>query len=141
MTWRAAVRDGAETTLTAFQAANTSLCDRVYRARPESVADTKSVFISGIGEPRILHSAGIRQRDAEVEIVCSVHLADNEETTDKLDDLADAVIDWLTANPHAFGAITVQAPVRATPVELNEGGLIVPAVAITCSAQIQEGRL
>jgi hypothetical protein len=140
-TWRADVRNNYVTSLGVFQAANSSLLDRVYRARPESLQDTKSVFVGGISEDLSLDS-GTFQHIATVEIVAAVHLADNEETTDRLDALADALTEWLAANDraHVLGASTEQHPVRSVPIEIPEGGIFIQAVAITCRATIQQGR-
>jgi hypothetical protein len=139
MGFRSEVRDGFLISLTAFQAANPTLVDGVYKARPPSIAERSSVFVGGISESYV-HLAGVRQRTAEVEIVYTRHLGDNEETSDVLEDGADALLDWLTLNYHLTGAGTVQEPQRSTPIELNEGGVIVPAIAITTRATKQEPR-
>lgn len=120
-------------------AANPTLVDRVYRKRPASIADTRSIFIGTIGET-LRHDSGTRQRTTDVEIVVARHLADNEETADDLEELADALIDYLSDNPHAFGANTVQEPVRDAEVEIAEGTVYVPGITITCRALIMEGR-
>lgn len=140
--WRTSVRDNYVATLGAFQAANPTLVDQVYRARPESVADTRAIFVGGIRETYLLDS-GTFTRTVDVDVVCSVHLADNQETQDKLDEMADAVIDWLAADAqaHVLSDHTEQHPVRSEPVELQEGAsLFIPAIAITCRATIQQGR-
>jgi hypothetical protein len=140
--WRSQIRDNAVTTLQAFAVANSTLVDRVYRSRPQGLAERKAVFVGGIREDLALDSGTI-SRDTLVDIVASHHLADNAETTDNIEEVADALIDWLSANTraHAFGANTVQNPVRSESVELDEGnGIIVPAVVITCRARLMEGR-
>jgi hypothetical protein len=140
--WRSDVRDNYKVTLDAFQAANPTLVDNVNRARPPSVVETRTVFVGLISEPDIALDSGTWRRIAEVDIVAAVHLADNEETTDKLDELADELTDWLAANDraHVLGAHTEQHPIRSTPVEIIEGAVIIPAIAITCRATIQQGR-
>lgn len=140
--WRSQIRDNAVTTLEAFKAANPTLTDRVYRSRPPSLAERRAVFVGGIREDLSLDSGTI-SRDTLVDIVASRHLADNAESTDDIEEVADALIDWLSANDraHAFGTNTVQNPVRSESVELDEGnGIIVPAVVITCRASLMEGR-
>lgn len=137
--WRSAVRDNAVATCEAFQVANPTLAHRVYRKRPASIGDTRSIFVDSIGE-QIRHDSGTRQRTAEVSIVVARHLADNEETADDLEELADALIDYLSDNPHAFGANTVQEPVRDAEVEIAEGTVYIPGISITCRALIMEGR-
>lgn len=140
--WRSQIRDNAVLTLEAFQAANPSLLDRVYRSRPSSLAETRSVFVGGITETYRLDSGTI-SRDSTVDFVATIHFGDNAETTDNLEELADALVDWLSADAqaHCLGEDTVQEPVRSTPVELDEGnGIFVPGVSISCRARIQQGR-
>lgn len=141
MTWRSEVRDNYVATLETFQAANTAILDRVYRARPESVAETRAVYVGPIAEDIDLDS-GTWRRVVAVDLICSVHLADNEETTDKVEELADAIIEWLAADDraHVLGAHTEQHPVRSTTIEIADSGYTIPAVAITCRATIQQGR-
>lgn len=139
--WRSTVRDAYVVTLEAFMAANPTLVDRVHRSRPESLADTRCLYVGGMTELIDLHS-GVWQRVLEVDIACAIHLSDNAETTDNLEELADAVTDWLAADDraHCLGADTEQHPIRTTTVEIADGGIVVPAIAITCSASIQQGR-
>lgn len=141
MGWRSDVRDNYVTTLTAFQAANTTLLDRVYRKRPEAITDTRAVFVGQISEVISLDS-GTWSRVVDVSIVCSIHLSDNAETGDNLEELSDALIEWLAADAqaHALGAHTEQHPVRSTDVDLVEGAIVIPAISITCRASIQQGR-
>lgn len=141
MGWRSEVRDNYVLTLEAFKTANSSLLDRVYRSRPESLTDTTSVFVGPIGEVISLDS-GTFGRVVDCEIVCTRHLADNAETTDDLEELADAVIEWLAANDraHCLGAHTEQHPTRSQTTEIPEGGVYIPAITITCRASILQGR-
>lgn len=140
MGWRQDVRDNIVTALDAFQAANTTLVDKIERARPESLQDTKSIFVGGISEA-IAHDSGTRRREATVELVCAIHLSDNAETTDQLEELADALVDHLTDNPHSLGPHTLVEPVRTTTVEVSDGGgIFIPAITVTCRALIQQGR-
>lgn len=141
-TWRQPVRDNYVTALGAFLAANPTLADRVYRSRPESLANTRSLFVGPISEPDISLDSGTWRRIAEVDIVCAIHLADNEETTDKLEELADELTDYLAQNAqaHVLGDATEQHPIRSTPIEIPEGAIFIPAIAITCRATIQQGR-
>lgn len=139
MGFRADVRSRFFTGLETFVDANPSIADRAYKARPASLADTKAVFIAP--QPiAALHTSGVRQKRIEFNVVCSVHLADNVETTDKLEALTDAVEDWVTDNPHVVSGYVLTEWVRSTPIELDEGGVFIPAIAITCTALIQEGR-
>lgn len=139
--WRSAVRTNGAVTLEAFKAANPTLLDRVHSARPGSVGDTRTAWIGGIGEA-ISHDSGTWQRIAEVEVVVARHLADNEETSEDVEELADALIEYLSADDRtrAFGEYTLQEPVRSQTAEIAEGGVFTPAVIITCRATIQQGR-
>src|SRR5688500_12576995 len=119
MGFRTEIRNAFNTSLSAFAAANTTLVDRVYKARPESLAEVKALYLAGI-EEAYQHTEGVRRRTAEVSVVYSVHLTDNEETSDKLETGADALLDWLTTNHHLTGTDTLQEPIRSVPIELTE---------------------
>lgn len=139
--WRSQVRDNYVVTLGAFLAANPTLADRIYRSRPDSLTDTRSIFVGGMSEPIEL-DAGTWRREVSVDLVCAIHLSDNAETTDKLEEMADTLIEWLAANAraHVLGDTTEQHPIRSTSVEIAEGAIIIPAIVITCLASIQQGR-
>ena len=141
MGWREDVRDGYVTTAEAFMADNPTEADRVYRARPESVADTRSIFVGTIAEQISLDS-GTWGRVVLVDLVCAIHLSDNAETTDKLEAMADGLIEWLAADDraHCLGAHTEQHPVRSATIELAEGPILIPAITVTCQASILQGR-
>lgn len=127
------------TSLTSFQAANTSLVDDVAKARPPAITDRKVIFIGGI-EELIRHDSGTRQRIADVTLVCTRQLGDNAEATDDLEDTADALVDWLTTNYGLTGNLTFQEPVRTSTTEISDGGAFLPAVLVVCRAFIQQGR-
>lgn len=139
MGWRGDVRDSFKAGLDAFLVANPTIVTHVYSARPAAIIDARVIFIGGIAET-ILLDQGLRQRSAEITLVCTRSLGANTEVVDDLEDLADALIDYLTSNPHLPGALTVQAPVRSTTTELPDSGTFLPAVAIVARADIQEGR-
>jgi hypothetical protein len=139
MGWRGDVRDSFKVGLDAFLVANPTLVTHVYSARPAAIADSRVVFIGGIAET-MKHTQGLRVRNAEITLVCTRSLGENTEVVDDLEDLADALIDYLTDNPHLPGDLTVQEPVRSTTTELPDSGTYLPAVAIVARADIQEGR-
>jgi hypothetical protein len=141
MGWRSDVRDNYVLTAEAFHTANTTLADTVYRTRPESISDERAIFVGGITEAISLDS-GTWTRIVDVDLVCSIHLSDNAETQDNLEEMADALIEWLAADDraHCLGAHTEQHPIRSATVELSEGAIFIPAIAITCRATIQQGR-
>ena len=141
--FRSTCRDSYVTTLEAFKAANPTLVQQVYRSRPSGITEQRAAFVGAIREiiPD-LHS-GVWQREIEVDVVVTQMLFDNSETTDSLEDTADALIDWLAADEraHLVADGTEQQPIRSGSIELDEGnGVIVPGVLITCRARIQQGR-
>ena len=139
MGWRGDLRDRYLVGLQAFAAANPTLVDHVYKARPASLTDAKCIFVGGVAE-NILHTQGTRQRTAEVTLVCTAALGENTETTDELEDMADGLVDYLTDNHGLIGAQTVQEPVRSTTTEVPDGGTFLPAIAVICRAPILQGR-
>lgn len=140
MGFRADVRDQLYALLVTFNTEQTGLA-QVYAARPPDFTSTPCAFVGGISEPRILHTQGIRQRDVAAQLVLVDALSDNVETSNRLDDLTDSLIDKLTANYGQIAANTVQAPTRVDATELDVGGVPYAAIVITVTSQIQEGRL
>lgn len=141
MGWRGDVRDSFKTGLATFMAANPSLVEHVYRARPAAITDRKTIFVGGIEEEHHLDS-GTWQRIALVTLVCTRTLGDNAEAIDDIEDLADALADYL-ADPiqaHLCGDHTEQHPVRTTTTEITDGGTFLPAVVVISQATIQQGR-
>ena len=137
--WRSDVRDTFMVSLTAFMAANPTLVDQIYKSCPPSLADRRVIFIGGITE-EITQDPGVRRRACEVTLVCTAQLGDSTEVTDDLEVMADALVDYLTANYGLTGALTYQEPVRTTTTELNESGTYIPAIAVVARAYIQQGR-
>ena len=140
MGFRADVRDQLYALLGTFNTAQAGLV-QVYAARPPDFTSTPAAYVGGIREPRILHDAGVRQRDVECDLVLVDVLSDNAETSNRLDDLTDALIDLLTLNYGQIAANTVQAPTRVDATELDVGGVPYAAIVITVTSQIQQGRL
>lgn len=139
MGWRGDVRDSFKTALDAFLLANPTLVDHVYKSRPPSLVDSRSVFIGGIDEA-IRHDFQTRQRTADVTLVCVAQLGENAEVMDDCEDLADALVDYLSTNYGLTGTLTVQEPIRTTTTEISEGGTFLPAIAVVSRALIQQGR-
>jgi hypothetical protein len=139
-TFRADARTSLHTLLDTFKTNNATLIRQVYKARPPDFGSCPCAYVGGITEPRIVHTSGVRQRDLELNIVVVDELQDNEETSGRIDVLTDALLDALTAAPHAVSALTVQQPVRVEAGELDVGGVIYAANVIVVSASIQEGR-
>lgn len=140
MGWRGDCRDSFVTSLTAFKAANPTLVEHIHRARPPMLPDNRSIYVGNIVE-QIRHDSGTRARTAQVELWCCRHLSDNAESTDDLEDLADALVDWLTTNYGLTGTLTVQEPVSTATGEVLDGATPTPAVLVISSALVQQGRL
>lgn len=142
VTFRTDVRNNYVTTLEAFMAANPTLVNRVYRARPPSLAENRWVFVGGITEAIPDMHSGVWQREVNVDILVGQLLGDNVEATDNLEVAADALVEWLSADAraHVCGLGSEQQPIRSASVEIDEGGVFIPAVAITCRARVQQGR-
>ncbi len=137
--WRSVTRDAFKVGLDAFLAANPTLVTHVYSGRPAAIADSRCIFIGGIAET-INNPVGVVQRVAEVTLVCTRSLGENTEVIDDLEELADALVDYLIDHPHLTGALTYQEPVRTTTTELADSGTYLPAIAVVAQAVIQDGR-
>lgn len=99
-TARAGVRSALNTALTAFQVANPTLLNQVYRARPASLSPP-SAFIGHWSERVVLEQQlGTRLPTIEVWLVQGTY--DNAETMDRLDVLADAFIAYFGDPTHAY---------------------------------------
>lgn len=122
--------------LTTYQTANPTRLRHVTRARPSSVGETPAAWIGEVTES-IRNSANIRQRTFIIPIVVVDQLADNSETLNRLDDLVDALIDVVTAAPHAVSGATLIEPSGVSEVEIDGP---FHGVAINVSGLIQEGR-
>ena len=137
-TFRSDVRTQLHAYNTAFKAANPTMVLAVFKARPGSLTPP-CLYIAGLSEPRIVHDSGLRQRTMAPQVALVQRLVDAEETGDLMDDLVDAYLDYLTANPH-LTAYTVIAPVSTADIELDFRGTIYSATLVTIRADIQEGR-
>lgn len=138
MGWRGDVRDTFKTSLDVWSA-TLGEPPQIKKARPAALANNRTVYIGGISE-EIAQDSGTQRRVAEVTLVCCVHLGENAETTDELEDMADSLVDWLTTNFGLTGALTYQEPIRTVTTEIAEGGIFIPAIAVVARAFIQQGR-
>lgn len=138
-TFRSDVRTAMYALLGTFQVANPTLL-QTYKARPPDFGSCPCAYVGGITEPQILHDSGTRQRNIEANIVLVDELSDNEETAGRLDVLTDALIDALTAAPHAVSGYSVTQPIRVDTAELDVGGTFYAANVIVVSGLILEGR-
>ncbi len=138
-TFRSDVRTAMYGLLTTFNTAQSGL-RQVYKARPPDFGSCPCAYVGGITEPSILHDSGTRQRNLEANIVLVDELSDNEEAASRLDVLTDALLDALTAAPHAVSGLTVTQPIRIDTAELDVGGVFYTANVIVVSGLILEGR-
>lgn len=144
-TFRADFRIGLATLLNAFRVANPSLLANTYRARPPSLHPPLA-YIGLISEPNLNFTSGLRTRLVRAQIALVQGLYDNTETADRLDILADAFLDYLTANPHVINARSVLTPMTMEDVEFSiqsnqdQPTLIYAATLVTVESDIAEGR-
>lgn len=141
--FRTVARAALVTALTAFKSENSTPPNKlrqVYRARPAAFGAMPCLYIGGITDVRIQHTAGLRQRDIQTTLVLVDEISDNEEVVDRLDALADALIDYFSARPHALSDDSLVAPTRGEQTELDVSGVRYAVVVITLLGQIQEGR-
>lgn len=142
-TFRSDLRAQLKVTGDAFVAANPSRIERFYAVRPESLTSkTPCGYVGAINEV-ISHSAGIRRREATATVFLVDRAWTNDEGIDAVDDLGDLFLDYMTDRPHAVSATTLVEVTGMTGVELAEGDsstVFFPAIQVTLSALIQEGR-
>jgi hypothetical protein len=142
-TFRSDIRAQLKATGDLFVAANPSRIERFYSVRPESLSSkTPCGFVGGINED-ISHTAGIRRRVATATVFLVDRMWTNDEAIDAVDDLGDLFLDYMTDRPHAISATTVVEVTGMQGVEIAEGDTassFLPAIQVTLSALIQEGR-
>lgn len=144
-TFRHDLRTALVTTLESFQASwNAGKPDReqvhqVYRARPASL-HPPCLYVGPFRTARITHSAGVRTRLVQPQVVAVQGIYDNAETVDRQDTLVDALIEHLTTNVRMVTE-TVTQPISDEDVELDlGGGTVYFATIITLEGDIAEGR-
>lgn len=112
-----------------------------HTARPASIG---SLSIGWVDEARIdlLHDAGTRQWNGEVDVWLVAGGLDNEEAQTAVDALAEAYVNACSDAPHVFGANTVAEPVRVRTGTADFGeGVSFPASIVTVGRFVfQEGR-
>jgi hypothetical protein len=146
-TFRSDYRTALATLLDGFKAANPTLVQHVYRARPGSFHPPLA-YVGTLNEPAINFTSGTRRRLIRAQFALVQGLYDNAETADRMDVLADAFIDYLTANPHAINSRSVLTPISAEDVELvippagpDKPQLVYAATLLTVESDLVEGRL
>jgi hypothetical protein len=106
-TFRTDMVGGIETVLLAFSAAHPTYLARVYRARPESIADYPAAYIDDRRETiRHRGAGGPRERMMQVSVVLVRRITNNAETMAAFDTTVDLLVDALSAVPQlALGTI------------------------------------
>lgn len=144
-TFRQDVRSAFAGLLDSFKAANPTLLQQTYRARPGSFHPPLG-YVGLINEPSIQHMSGVRRRQVRVQLVLVQGLYDNAETSDRQDVLADTFLDYLTANPHAINGRSVIDVPSMEDVELtiqaaaDKPPLVYAATLVTVESDLVEGR-
>jgi hypothetical protein len=139
-TFRTKMVDGIEAVLVAFSAVHPTLVARVYRCRPESIADYPAIYID-TRSTTIRHrgAGGPREQTMQVSIVLVRRITNNAETMAAFDTTVDLLVDALSAVPQLAlgtvwnGGMTIAdedapfgdydfAAVRFTYLDLSEQG-------------------
>lgn len=125
-----------------FKSANPTLVYRVYPRRPPGFTGDLPAIYVGTHNENIRHTAGLRIRTMEPQLVLVGKPTGSEtEISDEMDTLVDEFLDYLTAHPHAISSNTVTSPTSVRDVELELDDVIYPAAVITLGETIaQEGR-
>lgn len=138
-TMRAQFRAALVGILEDFQTANPTLLRQTYRARPASFHPPMA-YVGPITEPTIQHKFGARRRRLmRAPLLLVEGLYENAETSDRLDVLADAMIDYLTIEHDRVSGRTLLQAVSSEEVELDlGGGTIYAATSITVEHDVEE---
>jgi hypothetical protein len=139
MTFRSDVASAIQSVAQTYATANPTLLKKVTRARPAGFGATPHAYVGNRPES-IRHDSGTRQRTINPQLVVVSAFTDNEQQMDKMDDLADALLDAFTAAPHAISATTILEPIGIEDVEDQVGTVSYPGFAITFRAIALEGR-
>ena len=140
-TFRSDIAGGLHTILTGFAAANPTLLRRAFRARPASwTTDTPCAWVETRNET-VTHDSGLRMRAMTPSVVVVDRLTDNIETMDRMDDLVDALLDYLTANPHiASNTVWDQLTITDETDQLPDGSWITAVRFSFGNVNVREGR-
>lgn len=145
-TFRQDVHAGLVSTLNAFRVANPTLVRKVWHARPDSytLGELPCLVLGNLTET-ISTANGIRQRQftgVTVEVVDRA--PDSQEADDRMNQVIDAMLDYLTAAFHMGSATSIVEPIG---VDDGDRGLIRESTVywysnvITFRAYVAEGRI
>lgn len=125
-----------------FRNENPTLLLRVYKRRPTGFTPDLPAMYIGSRNEAISHSAGLRVRTMEPQLV----LVGNptgapDEIADEVDTLVDYFLDYVTLHPHAISSNTVTSVTTIRDVELEVDDVVYPAAVLTLGETIaREGR-
>lgn len=141
MGWRTTLRTNAKQKVQDYADANPTLLLAVYRSRPASFTTVPCAYIGAI-RMQHLHTSGVRQTTAEVDVVLISSVVDNIEAEQDQDTVADALVEDFTDDPHVFGSNTIGEPVRSETLDVDVGDVSYHGTVITIGrVAIQEGRV
>src|ERR1041385_6426197 len=141
-TFRQDVTTGYVSLATDFMNTYPTLLLRVYPRRKQGfTGDLPAVYVGSKNEA-IEHSAGLRVRTMEPQLVLVGNPAGApEEIADEMDTLVDTFLDYLTTHPHAISSNTVTSVTGIRDVELELDDVVYPAAVLTLGETIaREGR-
>jgi hypothetical protein len=140
-TFRSDVAAGMYGLITGFIAANPTMLNAGYPARPRAFGNRPLAFVGPRNES-IIHTMSTRQRTMSPTIVLVWAWDDEMEVAAIRDDVIDAFLDYATANVHAVSNQTVTSPTGVEDVELEMDGAPYPASIVTFGETLTlEGRL
>lgn len=133
---------GLVTLLTTFRSANPTMLKSIRLTRPEAMADVPAAFV-GARDEAVAQDGGLRTRRFATSIVLVDRVANNVETENRMDALIDAILDLLSANPHAASGQTIVSPTAVNEYALPEGQNVeyLANEIVLGETQTQEGRL
>lgn len=138
-TWRRDLRAALLGILTEFRVENPDLLRGTSAIRPESIGELPFAWVGDIAES-ITHDSGTRERAATAEIVVVDRLGENAATEDRLDTLADLLLDRLTSEVRRIPTSIIE-PVSIDPGEIEVGDGAYRALTIGIGrTSIREGR-
>ena len=138
-TWRRDLRAALLSIVTEFRVSNPDLLRGTSAIRPESIAELPFAWVGEIRES-ITHTSGTRERASTAEVVIVDRLGENSATEDRLDLLADLLLDRFTAEVRRIGTSIIE-PVSIDPSEIEVGDGVYRALTFGFGrTSIREGR-
>lgn len=138
-TFRRDLRAALHGVLVEFRVENPDLLRAAHKARPESIGEVPAAWVGEIAET-VTHDSGTRQRQATATVTLVDAIAENAATEDRLDILADELLDRYTEAVRRIGTSIIE-PVSIDPAEVEVNGAYYRALEIGFARTfIVEGR-